>query len=128
MVFERRSPVEIVADTSLALIRPRVEPALTGMTWTAWRQQNRRIAVDMARAGLDAAAIDDAHREHSERKGRVTIMLLYVQRDLATNAASLTCDDDRPPLFEELMPPDELAAFRERQFAKHPEWLRAEAQ
>ena len=84
---DRRSPAEQEADLTLSRLRPVIEPELVGMTWTAWRSRNRQVLVDMTRAGMTAAEIVGAHAEHSERKGRTTMVMRYVQDDLLTASA-----------------------------------------
>ena len=87
---DRRSAFEQVADEAIKLIRPRIEPQIAGFqTWSDWRTENRRVAVGMAKAGMTAEEIDDAHREHSESRGRsATLKLRYVQSDLVAANAS----------------------------------------
>jgi hypothetical protein len=94
-----RSPAEITADAAIAIMRERVEPQLTAMTWTAWRRRNRRFAVDMAQAGMDADAIDAAHQDVSERRGYTMLRLDWLQDALTKASDAIGNDDIQPIVF-----------------------------
>ena len=91
-----------MADTALALMRPRIEAELTlpngtqPKPWSRWRAQNRQAAVEMAAGGMTAEEIDEAHRAHSESRGRTaTLVLAYVQNDMSKRASGPPDPTDR---------------------------------
>ena len=69
-------------------MRDVIEPALNGMTWTTWRSRNRKAVVDMARSGMTADEIVEAHAEASEARGGVAMVMAWVQERVVRQAAS----------------------------------------
>lgn len=111
-----RTSFEIVADEAVAMMRPRIEAKLDGMTWTTWLRRNRCVAADMARAGMSAEAISKAQ----ERFG--LLHLRYVQERL--NGAASGKAAPQSSVHFKLEDPAERAKFeaeaRARQLAKDP--------
>jgi len=118
---DTRTPEQKVADTALALMRPRIEAELTlpngtqPKPWSRWRAQNRQAAVEMAAGGMTAEEIDEAHRAHSESRGRTaTLVLAYVQNDMLNAHASRKPDPTdrlenvipRPDVLDRMIPGD----------------------
>jgi hypothetical protein len=85
---DRRSPAEQTADAALAGVRPTIEGVLVGMTWTAWLKQNRRPVVDMARSGMSAEEIIEAHAADAEKRGKPELVMAWFQTRIAREAVA----------------------------------------
>ncbi len=114
---DRRPPDLVVACDALALIRPRIEPELEGMTITDWLKAQKSVTRSMARSGMSAAAIDAAHLAHSHTLGRPTKMLIYVQRFVLTGGLHADLSDGCPPIHS-FIAPEATAEIEARIIAK----------
>jgi hypothetical protein len=84
---ERKDPRtadERVADDAIGLLRPRIEPLLSGMTWSTWRTRNRRAVVDMVKAGMSPTEIDAAHDRIRDAAGQPFVTMAWFQNRLAS--------------------------------------------
>lgn len=119
---DTRTPNQIVAHDAFKLMRSRVEPELTGpdgkriKSYAEWcGGENARVAQSMAAGGMTAEEIDEAHRAHSEARGRAaTMRLRFVQDDMLNAHASRKPDPTdrlenvipRPDVLDRMIPGD----------------------
>jgi hypothetical protein len=100
---------EVRAREALAALWPLVSPALgRSTTQTAWKAKNKRVVLDMVRAGSSLAEIVAAHGNASRRIGGTVYSLRVVQDQLAKDAAT-SAADDRPRFSGEVPDDDDWA-------------------
>lgn len=100
---------ELAARRILAALWPDVEPYVgTSMTQTAWKQRNKNVALDLARAGVSIWRIQNARRHACERLGEGVYSLRIIQDQVARDSARTA---PRPNAREDLPAAD--AAFLE---------------
>ena len=58
------------------------------MTWTTWRARNRRVVVDMVKAGMTPTEIDAAHDQIRDAAGKPFITMAWFQNRLSSRVPS----------------------------------------
>jgi hypothetical protein len=114
-----RSPAEQRADEAIALLRERLEPLLVGMTWSTWRTRNRRVVVDMVRAGFSPEDIDTAHDEIRDREGQPFVVMAWFQERLAARESREVPEPVKIGI--DFMSPEQRRALTERELARRRE-------
>lgn len=89
---------EELAREILAALWPLVAPATKGMTRVGWCGRNKRVAVELAQAGVTVEQVLDAHADASEAYGATVYSLGWVQSHIA-KTANRPADDGLPAII-----------------------------